>query len=214
MNHPSKWFDFVSQKELHRLRQDINNTTSLRIQVFISVLIAILSPFLSQLLSKGPIVVQIIVCATLCLLAVVVFLIPLFEKKFSTLKNQNIIINGKEATTIFDDDIVYSILTACEYYNAKSSIPANALSPDLHEFYELEINYYVRKASNCLESFSATICSIIGNGENQIAKERMENLLKMMKTLMENTQNRFSPKDIEYIDEFYKVIQKIQSDES
>lgn len=39
----------------------------------------------------------------------------------------NVIIKGKDATSVFDDEIVFNILVACEYYNCKKNITENDL---------------------------------------------------------------------------------------
>lgn len=79
---------------------------------------------------------------------------PSIIKKFFYLRC-NIIIKGRDAASLFNDEIVYNILVACEYYNSMQAFIDNDLKCKIKNFYVLEIKYYITKLlskishSNC-----------------------------------------------------------------
>ena len=189
-NFPSKWYDFINHKELKKLRTDINNTLSLRIEIAVSIVLAIISFFLGKQLTEAAFGAQIIVCIIMCIVVILLFSFPYICNWISMRKRYNIFINGKEATNIFDDEIVYDILVATEYYNSKSQIPENDLKEELETFYTIEIKYYVSNSVEKLTYFTSNFWCIFGNKKNQITFERVSNVIKLIDKLikMENLQ--------------------------
>ena len=116
---PGKWFDFTNHKEIRRLRNDLNDSISLKLQIASSIIVAIISFFLQSTIANTTVCIRMIVCAILCLVVLLIFLLPLIIDKINDLRIHNIIINGKDAVTLFDDVVTYNVLVASEYYNCR-----------------------------------------------------------------------------------------------
>lgn len=186
-NFPSKWLEFTNHKEIKRLRVDINDTLSLKIQIATSIIITIIGFFLEDYIKKGSLCVKATLCILLSLIVILIFTLPSIIKYFRLRKRCNVIIKGKDAINIFDDEIVYSVLVAYEYYSSRQRIENNDLRQELEKFYDIEIKYYITDAVNKLNSFSASAISIFGDGENKISKERLSNVISMIDTIIEQT---------------------------
>lgn len=182
---PSKWFEFTNQKELRRLRRDINNTLSLKLQIASSAIIAIISFFMTEYIKARSIWVQVAFCTALCILVALVFVLPSAISYWKLKRRCNVLIKGKDAVNIFDDEIVYSVLVACEYYNARKSIPDSELKNDIELFYDIEIKYYLSESIKRLKEFSANAPAIFGDGKNKISKERASNIVNMIDILID-----------------------------
>lgn len=185
-NFPGKWFDFNNHKELRRLRNDMKDTFGLKLQIATSIVIAIVSFFLSEYISEADVWVQILFCVILCVIVLLIFLLPFFIKQCMLKARCNVIIKGKDAISLFDDEIVYNILVACEYYNSMQSIPKNELREELLAFYKLEIEYYISESIKKLLLFSSNCTAIFGNKKNQISKARICNILALIDKLLNN----------------------------
>lgn len=185
-NFPSKWFDFVNQKELKRLRKDINNTKTFKIQVLVSVIIAIVSMFFNQYVGLCPLWAQILICVLLCLIVILVFLFPLITNSISKSKSCNVYIEGKKATEIFDEEITYSIMVASEYFQSLTLTSSGPLSSDLKNFYMIEIHYYVIESLKKISDFNSNLPGIFGEKENQITLKRAKNLIALIDNLILN----------------------------
>lgn len=171
MNFPSKWLDFTSHKELKRLRKDINNTKEIKIQIAASLIIAIISFYLNNSLSSADEWTQIALCLTLFLAVLAIFVAPSIINWCSMRQRSNTMIGNKDAVSIFDDEITYNVLTACEYYNSKNSTIENDLSTGIKEFYDLEIKYYTLLSIELLSSFTANASTLIGESRGKIKKK-------------------------------------------
>lgn len=182
---PSKWFDFTNHKELMRLRRDVNNTLSLKLQIASSVIIAIISFFMTEYIKECHVWVQVVFCTALCILVGLIFILPSAISFWKLKRRCNVLIKGKDAVNIFDDEIVYSVLVACEYYNARESIPNSELKKDLELFYDIEIKYYISESIKRLKEFSANSPAIFGDGKNKISKERANNIVNMINILLD-----------------------------
>lgn len=190
MHNPSKWYDFNNHKELRRLRKDVNDNSSLKIELTASVIIAIWTFFLADIFEDSSNCFKICMCAILtgAVIFGVVFLPTIFHY-FKIRRSGNIIYNGKNATSIFDDEIVYDVLVAYEYSNSIKQIKeSDELSKELAVFYKIEINYYISKSIRALFKFNSNIPNIYGNKEYQIRKERVCNVMNLIKRIIENNQ--------------------------
>lgn len=181
---PSKWFDFTNHKELKRLRHDINNTLSLKLQIAASVIVAIISFFMSTYLNGAEKWKQFAFCSVLCIIVGLIFILPPLISYWRLKQRCNVLIKGKDAVSIFDDEIVYNVLVACEYYNARKGIPGSDLKCDMELFYDIEIKYYISESIKRLKEFSANSPVIFGDGENKISKERANNIANMIDVLL------------------------------
>ena len=181
-NFPSKWFDFLNQKELKRLRKDVNNTLWLKIQIATSVIIAICTLIFSDSIKELDLRWQIGISVGLSFIVILVFCMPWIIKQISLLRINNSLINGKTASTIFDEEIVYNVLVASEFYeiyNNTTSSNGN-LSNELKEFYEIEVEYYVKTAIEKLNSFASNLVNIVGSAKYQISVQRIKNIIQMI----------------------------------
>lgn len=187
-NNPSKWYSFNNHKELKRLRKDINETLTLKIELATSITLAIISFFLSDLLKHESNCLKITICIIMCFLVfLILFLLPYLRKKIAIWKSGSILHNGKIATNIFDDEIVYDVLVASEYSNSISQIDEkNKLRNELIEFYNIEIKYYISKSISALFEFNSNIPNIYGNKDNQIRIERVNNIVNLMTKILKN----------------------------
>lgn len=206
-NFPSRWFDFISHKELTRLRKEMSNTFELKIQIATSVIIAIVSLFLDDFVTSATLKVKIIVCSVLCFLVAFVFLFPMIWKFFKTPKKCNIFINGIDAITIFDEEIVYNVMAACEYCNARSSIAKSNLKDGIEKFHLIEIKYYIEKSIRSLLEFQSDSPRIYGNKKNQISYDRILNVLEIIDKIIENVDANF---DENLKKEFYTMYNEMK----
>lgn len=181
-NLPSKWMDFVNNKELKRLHADINNTMPLKIQTAISILLAILSVILSTVFKDKEEYVTISICLSLMILVVLIYLVPYIIKKSKDSSTRNVFINGKDAITIFDEEIVYYVMTACEY-SRQDKMLYQKLENSVGEFFVLEIGYYVNKAVEGLILFESNFDGIFGDGKDKISKDRLKNIIDIVDDL-------------------------------
>ncbi len=186
-NFPSKWFEFLNQKELKRLRKDVNNTFWLKVQISISIIIAIFTLVFSESIKTLDISWKCLLCFLLSLLVVIIFSLPWIIKKISLLRVNNLLIDGKTAATVFDEDIVYNVLVASEYFNIYNSTKNSegVLSEELKSFYIIEVEYYIKNAIEKLVSFNSNIVYIIGNEKEQIEGQRIINITQMIDIIID-----------------------------
>lgn len=183
-NFPSKWFDFTTSKEIKRIRKDINNTLSLKIEISVSIILTIIAFLLSEHIKKLDVFWQVFICVLMCLIVLSLFFYTYVSKWCSVKRNGNVIVKGKDAVSTFDDEIVYNVLVAAEYYNSMEHINKNKIESDLIAFYNIEIKYYLTKAIDELLLFNTNYTKIFGNKKNQIPLERLQNILNLIRSIM------------------------------
>lgn len=183
-NFPSKWFDFVNHKELKRLRSDVNNTFWLKMQIIISLIIAILTIIFDANVNELDNLRKIILAVCLCFIIIFVFSAPYIVEKIKIRLRNNVIIHGKKATSLFDEDIVYDVLVASEFYGIYTKTEDSPISNHLKQFYEIEIIYYLRTAINNLRMFNSSLPLVLGEQPNQISLHRLENLCNLIDTII------------------------------
>ena len=176
MVFPSKWLEFSAQKELRRLRNDITDKTELKTQIAASFIVAVLTIVLEKYITDCIGVLAFCIC--IAVIIALIFLLPYFLRLISNLHKGTMIIDGKTAKSIFDDEIIYYVLTSAEYQNYKNSHPR--LSNATTDFYNIESKYYLEKAIHLLARFSANNFAIIGDGDCQIPYNRIENIVDMI----------------------------------
>lgn len=180
MSFPSKWFEFSNHKELRRLRKDVNDTLELKIQTAMSIILAIIAFVFDRYIACCDLWLQILICVIFCVIVALIFIVPYIIKYSRLRKRCNVIINGKDAINIFDDEILYSVLVACEYSNMKATITCESLKSEYEKFYDIEIKYYITESIKKMVKFSASSCTIFGDKENQIPFERIYNVVDMI----------------------------------
>ncbi len=183
-NFPSKWYDFNNHKQLKKIRDDLNNTHSLRIQIAASLIVAIISFVLGDYVKKWDWYFQLLFCLGLSLVIVGVLFYPYVVKTIMNKLQSNIIINGKDAISLFDDEIVYDILVASEYFENRNLIPDSDLSNELKTFYDIEMEYYLKSSIEKLLLFLPNYPEVFGNGKKQISINRFNNITKLIDTLI------------------------------
>ena len=187
-NFPSKWFDFVNNKEIKRLRKDINNTFWLKIQICVSLLIAVLTVIFDQEINELEMKWKVTLSISICLIIFLVFSSQYIIKKIKLRIRNNVIINGKQATSLFDESIVYDVLVACEFYDLYNKLEdESSISRDMKEFYKIEIKYYLNTAIINLYNLSGSFPLILGEKRNQILPQRVLNLCDLISKLLEET---------------------------
>ena len=185
-NFPSKWYDFINKKEIRRLRYDLKDNYSLRVEIAASILIAIASFFLSDYVKDMCWVYQLLIYLLIATIVVCVIFYPLIKNYLSIKKSGNVYIGGKEAVSIFDDEIVYDVLVACEYFEHKKEIVNNTFGNQILEFYLIEIEYYVKTSIEKLIKFNSNYPRIFGDGENRISIRRVNNIIALIDSLVQN----------------------------
>lgn len=195
-NFPSKWYDFINHKELKRLRHDLNNTLSLRIEIAVSIILAIISFFFGKNIVNESLSMQITICSVLCVVVALLFLLPYLLNWISVRRRCNVFISGKDAVSIFDDEIVYDILVASEYYNTIDQIPNTALREELRVFYAIEIKYYLEETIKKLTLFNSNLGKIFGNEKNKIPLERVNNVRRLIDKLFEKNSGIYIDKTL------------------
>lgn len=209
-NFPSKWFDFTNHKELKRLRADIKDTFSLKLQIAASVIITIITFFLDKYIHNSSWKIQCLFCVSLCIIVLLIFILPSIIAFLSLKSRCNILIKGKDAVSLFDDEIVYNVLVASEYYNSKEKIPNNELRAELNNFYTLEIQYYLSESIKKLSLFSSSCVTIFGNKKNQISKQRAENIIQLITTLSKQATLSLDKETMEKFDIFCASIKSLE----
>lgn len=202
-NFPSKWFDFTNSKEIKRMRNDINDTLSLKIEISASIILTIVAFFFSEHIAEMTAFWQIFCCIIMCIVILLIFFFPVIRKKISIRKNCNLIIKGKDAVAIFDDEIVYNVLVAAEYSNSIKEIPQNNIKNDLVKFYEIEIEYYITTAVDQITEFNSNYQKIIGNKKNQISLIRIQNIFNLIDSIIKENKVKL-PKDKKIFYEEFK----------
>lgn len=187
-NFPSKWFDFSNHKELRRLHQDLNNSFSLKLEIAISIMLTIFSLFFEEKIHDWTLCTQIITYVCICLIIAVVFLWSSICAWYRNRKRSNVFIGKKDAVRIFDDEIVYSVLVACEYFDARKNTQNKELKAELEKFYDIEIKYYVTESIKRLVQFTSNLPGIIGSDNGRIPMERMDNIVNMLDELIIKSQ--------------------------
>lgn len=203
-NFPGKWFDFTTNKEIKRIRKDLNNTLVLKIEISTSIILTIVAFCFSEHIKKLAIGWQICFCLALCLVVLFVFFVPYIIKWISTKHNGNIIIKGKDAVSTFDEEIVYNVLVAAEYYNSLGSIKRDKVGDDLKAFYDIEIEYYLMKAIDELLKFNTNYSRIFGDNKNQIPLNRLKNILDLIFSIKNSSSVSIDNCKDKAIKEFYK----------
>lgn len=208
-NFPSKWFDFLNQKELKRLRKDVNNTLWLKIQIATSVIIAICTLIFSDSIKGLDLGWQIGISVGLSFIVILVFCMPWIIKQISLLRINNPLINGKTASTIFDEEIVYNVLVASEFYEIYNNTASSngKLSNELKEFYEIEVEYYVKTAIEKLNSFASNLVNIVGSAKYQISVQRIKNIIQMIDIIVSDMKITI---DEELLDDYNDIKKNIK----
>lgn len=184
-NFPSKWYDFINKKEIRRLRYNLNDNYSLRMEIVVSILIAIASSFFSDYVKDLYWILQFFIYLVIVMIVVGVMFFPSIQKYKSIKDSGNIYIGGKEAVSIFDDEIVYDVLVACEYFEHRKEITNNTFFEQLSEFYFIEIEYYVKTSIEKLIEFNSNYPRIFGIGKNRIAIKRVNNIISLINSLIQ-----------------------------
>lgn len=196
-NFPSKWFDFTTNKEIKRIRKDINNTLALKIEISSSIILTIIAFCFSEYIHTLSVIWQVCICIAICFIVFLIFFTSYILKWISIKQNGNVIVQGKDAVATFDDEIVYNVLVAAEYYNSIEQIKKNKIENDLIAFYNIEIEYYLLKAVNELLKFNTNYSKIFGNQKNQIPLVRLKNILDLINSIKKCSNIKFE-KSTEY----------------
>lgn len=204
-NFPSKWFDFTNSKEIKRMRKDLNDTLALKIEISVSIILTIVSFFFGEYFKKLDMGYQILIYSIICVIILLIFFAPNIFKYFSIKRHCNVIIKGKDAVAIFDDEIVYNVLVAAEYSNSKSNIPQNQINSGLVSFYEIEIKYYITTAIDQLLQFNTNYHKIVGSKKNQISKERLQNILNLIDSIVAFNNIKLDSSRCSLYNEFKKI---------
>ncbi len=201
-NFPGSWLNFSEYKEIKRLRMAVTETISLRIQITASLIIAIVSAFASGKIDTWPACRQILLICFVCLLVVAVFFGPIFWNRCKFLVTNNVILNGKKAINIFDDEIVYDLMIATEFKKLieNEEKDKSKIKDELKIFYKAEMTYYVKKSMESLGLMAASYTKIFGAGKQQISIERARNINTIINELLKECE----PID-EHIKEQYEV---------
>ena len=182
-NFPSNWLEFADHKEIKRLRRDLADKDALRVQVAISVIIAILAFFLEDVVSEWLVWQQVLIILGMVLAVAAVFMIPILYKYIKFRRGNNVILNGQKASNIFDDEIVYDVMVAVEFYESMNCLNNGELKKELEQFYKLEIEYYISKSMKALAQMTSSYRLVFGEKFGQISLARVKNIIKLIDEL-------------------------------
>ena len=208
-NFPSKWFDFTNSKEIKRIRKDLKETLSLKIEISASLVLTIVAFYFGEYVKDFTIFWQIVFCIGLCALVVLIFSFSAIIHCISVKRHGNVIIKGKDAVSIFDDEIVYNVLVAVEYSNSINSIPDNPIKDEMEKLYIIEIEYYITKAIDELLEFNTNYQKIFGNGKMQIPKNRIFNIIRMIELIIDSNILHIDEDKISMFEEYKKMISAV-----
>ncbi|MCM1261771.1 MAG: hypothetical protein NC313_03545 [Butyrivibrio sp.] len=180
MNFPGSWLNFSEYKEIKQLRMALTETISLRIQITVSIIIAIVTLSFSGEISELDLCYKVLIILGICFLVVVIFLWPLFQKYYKFMKTNNVMLDGKKAINIFDDEIVYDIMIATEF----KKLMVAEKNIGLKTFYQAEMTYYVKKSMENLNMMSSSYIKIFGEGGQQVSVERVRNINTIINELL------------------------------
>lgn len=190
-NSPNNWFEFLNNKELKRLRKETNNTLALKIQVSVSIILTIITFFLGENL-KLNIKYQILICVLMIFVTICIFITPFVINRINLMKHCNVIIEGKDAISIFQENIVYDVLVAVEYSNSLISFAegenvsdSSNLQNELAKFYKSETKYHVEMAIEQLYLLNSSFYRVFGSRDNQISLTRLGNILSLIDSIIE-----------------------------
>lgn len=175
---PSHWLNFPIQKEIKRIHHDLKNTIELKIQIAVSIILAIATIVFDDDISNTDICGRILIFVLVCITIAMVFTFPNLYRKLRNYHRGTVIFDRKTATSIFDEEIIYSILTAAEFQNYKERV-----DPEIDTFYKIEIEYYLLAAIRNLSRFSSFSKSVFGEKENQISNRRGINAIDMIESI-------------------------------
>ena len=129
-------------------------------------------------------------------------LLPLCQEISFTKKHCNIIIEGRDVVSIFDEEIVYNVLVATEYHNSKINLNENKIKQDLLNFYDIEIRYYLLLAIEQLLQFNVNKSEIFGDKKNQISTVRVKNILALINSIIKDSQITIDKTKLEMFQDF------------
>lgn len=184
MSHfPSSWFHFTDHKEIQRLRQNVTETISFKIEISVAVILAIISAFFENDLACWPLGWRIAITLVICIVVFVLFNRQMIKHWFS----DSIMLGVKQSVTIFDEEVVYDVMVAAEYLNnlneLKNKGTNSTLESHLITFHKSEIVYYIQKAQNELSKMCAESSIIFGEKNTQISLERVTNIISLIDTI-------------------------------
>lgn len=185
-NFPSEWLAFTTNKEIKRLRQEISDTNKLRVQIAISVVIAVLSFYLEDEVSDWNPVGQWLFVVAVCVSVILTFLLPRFFAYCKLRRINNIVLDGRKATNLFDEEVVYDVMMAVEFFRHAHERGEEYLEKQLREFYLVEMTYYVKKSIESLKSMTAVNARLLGNKENQLSLKRVDNITAIIDNLLQS----------------------------
>lgn len=182
-NFPSKWYDFVTAKEIKRIRRDMNDKRLQLVQLIMAFLTSVLTPIYSQFVDRLEIWQSVLIWVAFCIYIAIVLFLPYITSAFKSLLVSNILVENKKALTQFDEEVVYSTLVACEFSEFNTSMMDPALASNVDAFNKIEVEYYVKNAVTILASFASRPSGIFGNKADQISKERFKNITNILDVL-------------------------------
>lgn len=181
-NFPSKWLEFSEYKEVHKLRQALTDTTSFKIELAVAIIVGIVNVFFSEELRQLPLLCKIIITFIICILFIYFFLRNEICGIVRRLTIDNILLRRNQAINIFDDEIVYDIMVAVEYYENLQGI-SGVLMDETTEFYQQQIFYYLCRAKKKLVQMNTNIKGIFGDDGNRISLDRVNNAISIINKL-------------------------------
>lgn len=179
-NIPSKWYEFTNHKELKRLRMDLNDTLFLRIEIAASLVLTILTSFFSDIISKRSGLVQVAIFVLSCLCVTAILLWDYLRHKYSLWRRSGVFIKGKDASSLFDEEIVYEVLVASEYFRMEKEENVEELKDQMKNFYNIEIEYYLTSAMEKLFLLNSNLSNVLGNDGKKISIKRMDNIISLI----------------------------------
>lgn len=181
--NPSRWQNFSIYKDIRRIKKESNRTFWNKLQLFASVFVVCCTLALEGLLCAK---VRVIVAFSLCGALLALFVAPIIYYAIKDGKFAVKSINKHEIIRLFDEEIIYDILIAYEYYKEREE---TGLDDKIKSFYKIEEKYYFEKVV-CNMKFVLAKASVIGS--EGIAMERLLNVREIIRIIKDDLDGELS----------------------
>ncbi len=178
--NPSKWQDFPINKDIRRIKKENSKTFWNKLNLLISVIVVCITLVLEGVVCPKD---RAWIAGSLCVVMVIIFFAPyvyryIKEGRFAVKR-----IGNSQLIQLFDEDIIYNMIIAYEFYKEKSE---PGLDNAVKEFYNIEQSYYFEKVVIDMKRISAAKERLIKSG--YLSEIRYNNVLKMIKLLYDEKQ--------------------------
>lgn len=182
----SQYGEFHKHKQTKRLIKELELIRKSKFQLYLTVLttvIVAISSFYLVSVNRGLIVWLLILFVILLSL---IFYFEQLKMYLSKSGRQNKPINHLQAIKEFDEDVIFSIITAIEYDSIRK-IGHNEENKEISslKFFDTEVKYHILRAVMILRSHSSCLSHVVNSEHGNISKTRYNSVIQTIKTFIE-----------------------------